>query len=134
MILPLIALLASIQDAPRTPRQVVEAMFEAFNRHDAAAMARLYAPEARLTSSDFCAPRGAADVERTYRALFEAFPDIVDQVEIMVTEGQHVAVRFTAVSRATDMRLPIQATLRVRDGLIVEDHSIFDTGSKPCQD
>jgi ketosteroid isomerase-like protein len=130
MILPLLAWLAAPQD---TPRQVVEAMFAAFNRHDAAAIARLYAPDARLASSDFCSPRGGKDVERTYRALFAALPDIIDEVEIIVAEGEHVAVRFTAASAATDLRMPIQAMLRVRNGKIVEDDSVFDTAGQPCQ-
>lgn len=50
----------------RAPTEVVEAMFAAFNAHDARAIAKLYAPDARLTSSDFCAPRGQRDVVRTY--------------------------------------------------------------------
>ena len=130
MILPLLALLASPHE---TPRQVVEAMFAAFNRHDAAAMARLYAPDARLTASDFCAPRGGADVERTYRALFAALPDIADTVETILVEGDRVAVRFTATSAAANLRMPIHAMLRVRGGRIVEDDSVFDTGGKPCE-
>ena len=116
MILPFLALFAA--PPQETPRQIVEAMFAAFNRHDASAMAGLYAPDARLTSSDFCAPRGGKDVDRTYRALFEALPDIVDRIETMVVEGDRVAVRFTATSATADLRLPIQAMLRVRAGTI----------------
>lgn len=133
ILLSLALLVAPALEAPRTPRQTVEAMFAAFNRHDAAAIARLYVPDARLTSSDFCAPRSGKDVERTYRALFDALPDVIDRVETIVAEGDRVAVRFTATSAAADMRLPIHAILRVRDGLIIEDDSIFDTGGKPCE-
>lgn len=130
MILPLLILLAPPQE---TPRQTVEAMFAAFNRHDAAAMARLYTPDARLTSSDFCAPRTGRDVERTYRALFAALPDVTDRIETIVAQGDRVAVRFTAASTAANLRIPIQAMLRVRGGKIVEDDSVFDTGGKPCE-
>ena len=130
MILPLLLLLAPPQ---QTPRHVVEAMFEAFNRHDAPAMARLYAPDARLASSDFCAPRTGKQVERTYRALFEALPDVIDQIETIVAEGDHVAVRFTATSAAAGLRMPIQAMLRVEGGKITQDDSVFDTGGKPCE-
>lgn len=118
--------------APATPVQTVSAMFAAFNRHDPAAMARLYAPEARLTSPDFCAPRGLQDVRRTYQALFDAFPDLTDTVETMVSEGDRVAVRFTASSTSTGFRLPIMTFLTVRGGLIVEDNSLFDNGGRPC--
>lgn len=126
-------LLAGATPTPAAPRDVVTAMFAAFNRHDAAAMAKLYAPEANLTSPDFCAPRGRRDVERTYAALFTAYPDIRDDVQQMVVEGEVVAVRFVAVSRTGDLTLPIQAMIRVRNGLIVDDAAIFDTGGKPCE-
>lgn len=118
---------------PAGPREVVQAMFDAFNRHDVKAMARLYGPGARLTSPDFCKPRGKADVERTYAALFEAFPDLQDSVEVLIAEGDRVAVRFTAKSAAGNFTLPVQAMLRVEHGLIVEDDSVFDTGGKPCE-
>lgn len=119
--------------APQTPRVVVTAMFEAFNRHDVHAMAQLYAPDARLTSSDFCAARGRDDVVRTYDALFATYPDIRDQIETMVVEGDRVAVRFLATSRSRALAMPAQTMIRVRDGLIVEDHSIFDAGGGRCQ-
>lgn len=118
---------------PPAPRAVVTAMFEAFNRHDAQAMARLYAPDARLTSPDFCAARGRGDVVRTFGALFAAYPDIRDRIEVMVVERDRVAVRFVATSRSGGLTMPIQAIIRVRDGLIVEDNSVFDTGGEPCQ-
>lgn len=132
MIAQLLVALAATQEPP-PPRAVVSAMFEAFNRHDAEAMARLYAPDARLTSPDYCSPRGRKDVVRSYRALFEQFPDIRDEAETIVAEGELVAVRFTAVSRKGGLSLPIQAMLRVRDGLIVSDDAVFDAGGKPCE-
>ena len=118
---------------PSTPREVVSAMFDAFNRHDAATLQRLYAPDARLTSPDFCSPRGRADVVRTYAALFTEFPDIRDTVQDLVVEGDRIAVRFVATSRTHDLALPIQAMIQVRDGLIVRDDALFDTGGRPCQ-
>jgi ketosteroid isomerase-like protein len=60
--------------AQPSPRAVVEGMFAAFNRNDVAALEAYYAEDARLTSSDFCAPRvGKAGVRRTYDALFKTF-------------------------------------------------------------
>ena len=118
--------------ASRAPEAVVRAMFDAFNRHDAQTMQRLYSSDARLTSSDFCAPRGKADIRRTYDALFSAFPDIHDTVEILVSEGDRVAVRFTATSQRGNLKLPIHTFLRVRNGLIAEDDSVFDAGGRPC--
>jgi len=116
------------------PKAVVSSMFEAFNRHDAADMAKLYAEDARLTSPDFCSPRGHGDVVRTYQALFTTFPDIRDVIDRMIAEEDHVAVRFHAemmqAGHVTDM--PIVTFLRVRHGRIVEDDTLFDNRGRPC--
>jgi ketosteroid isomerase-like protein len=119
--------------APNTPEAVVQAMFAAFNRHDAAAMKLMYSEDARLTSSDFCHARGRSDVTRTYEALFQAFPDIHDDVATIVTQGDRVAVRFTASSKRGGMSMTIHTFLRVRDGRIVEDDSVFDAGGRACE-
>jgi hypothetical protein len=66
------------------PAAIIDKLFDAFNRHDVAALQTLYAPNARLTSSDFCKPRTGVDVARTYGALFRAFPDIRDDVDAIV--------------------------------------------------
>jgi ketosteroid isomerase-like protein len=121
------------QAAARSPEEVVGGMFAAFNRHDAAAMELMYSPDARLTSSDFCRTRGRSDVRRTYEALFRAYPDIHDEVTTIVSEGDRVAVRFTAVSTRSRMALTIHTFLKVRDGRIVEDDSVFDAGGRPCE-
>lgn len=117
----------------RSPDTVVRAMFESFNNHDARSMQALYAQNARLSSSDFCGPRGRSDVLRTYESLFRNFPDIHDSVETLISQGDVVAVRFVATSRTGNMTLLIHAFLRVRDGLIVSDDSVFDNGGRRCE-
>jgi ketosteroid isomerase-like protein len=116
------------------PRDVVRSMFDAFNRHDAAAMAALYAADARLSSPDFCSLRGKNDVERTYNDLFKAFPDIRDDIDSMIANEDRVAVRFTARSSAGSepLALRIMTFLTVRDGHITQDDSLFDTKGRPC--
>jgi len=42
-------------------------------------------------------------------------------------------VRFVAASRSGRLTIPIQAMIRVREGRIVRDDLIFDTGGKACQ-
>ena len=128
-------LVGSAHGSP-SPRAVVRAMFDAFNRHDAAAMARLYASDARLASSDFCAVRtGPNEVLRTYRELFAAFPDIRDDVISIVIDGDQAAVRFTSSSDAPEhkFRLELMTYFRFGDRLIVEDDTIFDTQGRPCE-
>ncbi|WP_130618182.1 nuclear transport factor 2 family protein [Dyella amyloliquefaciens] len=119
-----------------TPQTVVRAMFDAFNRHDAMGMAVLYAEDARLSSSDFCTVRmGRAGVVRTYRALFERLPDIHDEVQDVLIDGDRVAVRFVARSGqgAGSLALPIATFLVVEQGLIRSDDSLFDNAGHPCE-
>lgn len=128
----LLSVLLAMAQPAGASGDVVRQMFAAFNAHDAKAMARLYTPDAVLASPDFCADRTGADVERTYRALFEAFPDVNDAVETLVSDGEIVAVRFVATSAATKFKLPIATFLKIRAGRIVEDRSYFDNGGRPC--
>jgi len=131
LVVMVIALTAAAM--PPSPRATVEAMFAAFNRHDATAMATLYSVDAMLNSSDFCAPRnGPAEVKRTYEALFQAFPDIRDEGMTFVTEGERVAVQFLARSAQGQLNLPIGAFLVVRNGRIVSDEAYFNAGATPC--
>ena len=88
--------------APMTtsPRDTVAAKFAAVNRHAIAEIVEFYAADARLIASDFCAARqGRADVERTYRAIFDAVPDVIADVQEYVVEGERVAVRLIVRSR-----------------------------------
>nr|WP_199041112.1 nuclear transport factor 2 family protein [Dyella sp. ASV24] len=117
------------------PEAVVLAMFDAFNRHDADGLARLYANDAQLASSDFCHPRsGRAEVARTYRELFAEFPDIHDEIEQIVAQDDRVAVRFVARGGegARSLSLPISTFIVVKQGEIHSDISTFDTGGRPC--
>jgi len=129
-------LLASSMTVANSPRSVVEELFRAFNRHDVSALQALYAPDARLTSSDFCKARTGADVARTYAALFRAFPDIRDEVISIVVDGDQAAVRFmtSGVTEGNEFHFELMTFLRFRDGRIVEDATIFDTKGRPCED
>lgn len=117
-------------------RAVVEAVFEAFNRHDAAGMAALYAPDATLTTSDYCAPlQGRAAIERLHAELFAAVPDIQDEVLEYYVERNSVAVRFVSRSDIPDraFEMNIADFFEVRDGLVVSDITIFNAGRR-CQE
>jgi len=116
-------------------RAVVEAKFAAVNRHDIAGIVALYAPEAEITASDFCAPRhGHADVERIYRGIFAAIPDAVADVESYVAEGDRVAVRFVVRGHfgSTAVAIPIMNFFTVENGRITRDDGIFDNGGRAC--
>lgn len=126
--------LVLVSDAPaHTPAQTVDALFATFNAHDVDALEALYAPDAALTSPDFCAPRSRDDIRRTYGGLFEAMPDIRDDVESVVIQGDRGAVHFRSRSEAAGLDLEIMTFFRFEDGLIVEDHTVFDAGGRPCE-
>ena len=133
-ILPLWLAAAGAAGAAETrPEAVVRAKFAAVNRRDLAGVIASYAPQARLTASNFCAPReGLAEVERTYRALFAALPDQAVTLDEVVTQGGTVAVRFRVRSAAAGMEVPIADFFTVRDGLIERDDGLFDNGGRPC--
>jgi len=128
-------MLASAMSVPTSPRAIVEELFRAFNRHDVPALQALYAPDARLTSSDFCKPRTGADVARTYAALFRAFPGIRDEVISIVVDGDQAAVRFRSsnATEGNELHLELMTFFRFKDGRIVEDATIFDTQGRPCE-
>jgi ketosteroid isomerase-like protein len=116
-------------------RAVIEAKFAAVNRHDIAEVVRLYAPNAQVTASNFCAPRhGRADVQRTYQSIFERYPDVVADVHEYFVQGDRVAVRFTVRSQlpGKSVDVPIANFFTVRNGLIESDDGVFDTGGRPC--
>src|SRR4051812_34058937 len=71
---------ATMAESP-TAHEVIRQLFNAFNRHDAAAMAALYDDRVTMTSTGFCQPRhGKAEAMRTYQALFDALPGVQDAI------------------------------------------------------
>ena len=115
-----------------SPAVLVSKLFDSFNRHDVTALQALYAPDARLTSSDFCKPRTGADVTRTYRELFRAFPNIRDDVESIIIQGDRAAVRF--ISSSGVFRLELMTFFRFSGGRIIEDDTTFDTRGRACEE
>ena len=128
-------LLAAGLAAELNPRAQIDALFAAFNRHDLAALQSLYLADARLTSSDFCAPRTARDVPRTYGALFATFPDIRDEVDTVIIEGSRAAVRFVSHSEVPGraFRLTLVTLFEFKSGKIAADETTFDPGGRACE-
>ncbi|MEM9384494.1 MAG: nuclear transport factor 2 family protein [Pseudomonadota bacterium] len=131
------ALMASAAATATAPsnKEIVDAMFEAFNAHDVTALKTFYTEDARVFSPEHCGPTiGAQAIAANYAALFEQIPDVHDQVEVVVAEGDRVAVMFTASSElpGAAFRLPIAAMLRFEDGKVVEDRVFYETDT-PAQ-
>jgi ketosteroid isomerase-like protein len=131
---PILAMTAALSIATN-PRALIDQLFQAFNRHDVPALVALYAPDARLMSSDFCKLRSGADVARTYEEIFRAFPDIRDDVISVVIDGDQASVRFVASSRSPGNRFhfELMTFFRFSAGRIIEDDTVFDAMGQPCE-
>jgi len=130
-----LAVLAACSTTPRVSdaRDVVAGLFEAFNRHDVAAMRALYAPDAVHISPAFCSPkRGPDEIASVYQGLFTSLPDVHDEVVQILAEGEHAAVRFIARSKALPQPLLLAAFIQVRDGRIVREETFYDVPG-PCR-
>ncbi len=116
-------------------RRVLAARFETFNRHDLDGLVALYAPNAILTSPGFCHDRvGREGARKAYTDLFQAVPDISDEVTLAVIDRDHIAVRFIARSTrpGAAFAAPIANFLTLNHGLIVRDDALYDARGRPC--
>ena len=126
---------AAEQTTAASSKAVLETRFAAFNRHDLDAIVALYAPDAVLISPGFCADRsGPEGARRTYGELFQAFPDITDEVTASVIDDDHIAVQFTVhVGKpSAGFSAPIANFLTLEHGLIKRDVTYFDPKGRPC--
>jgi ketosteroid isomerase-like protein len=128
---------ANTRASELSARTILEKRIAAVARHDLEAIVALYAPDAVETSPGFCSDRTGADgVRRTYDELFQAYPNIADDVVAYVVDGHHVAVQFVARVRRADgslvFEVPIANFLTVEHGRITRDDTYFDTRGRPC--
>ncbi|MEJ8801869.1 nuclear transport factor 2 family protein [Pontibacter sp. H249] len=131
---------ATITTQPQTV-QVMQQMFEAFNKHDLEAMAALYADDAVFTSPEMIEPKkGKAAVAEIYGPLFEMAPDVQDEVKHYIYNGKdEIAVEFLSKGtvenigpndpphmKGKEFELKIFCRLKVKDGKIIEDVTYYD--------
>jgi ketosteroid isomerase-like protein len=116
--------------AERTPdaRQVdvVRRKFSAFNQHDALAIQRLYATDARLHSPDYPDLAGNQSIAETYRRIFTAIPDARDDVKVLEAGSERMYVQFVLsghMAGAADRPISVRiiSVCRVKEGRILED-------------
>ena len=135
-----VALLVVLAGCANLPSQspaksVVEAKFDAVNRHSIDDVEKLYASFASITAPNFCAPRhGREDVRRIYQDLFATFPDIHAEIQEYLVQGDRVAVRYLVHlgPSGNGFVVPIFNLFTVRDGLITTDDGMFDNGGRKC--
>lgn len=122
----------ALADTARAPTndQVIEALFEAFNDHDVARIRDFYTDDAVVYSPEACEPTVGPDaIAAGYAEMFQQIPDVHDELTLVVSEGDRVAVTFTATGTVEgySFELPIAAFLQMEDGKIKEDRVYFDT-------
>jgi ketosteroid isomerase-like protein len=113
------------------PIYTVQKKFDAFNRHDAAAIREIYASHATLHSPDYPSLEGNAPIADTYRKLFDAIPDAKDNLELLETSANHVYAQFVLTGHwngAQDKPLKVRiiSVYAIKDGRIVEDSTYYD--------
>jgi len=125
---------ASAEDNSEETRQIVVALFEAFNQHDVEALVELYSQDSRIVSPGDIEPRiGHEVVREIYRGHFDNIPGVHDAVQNIVAEGDRAAVEFIATwEQPTEEDPGARGSLRiatfitVRNGKIAEDITYYD--------
>jgi len=124
----------------RSPRQVVTAFYEAFNRHDVEALAALYAEDAvnhQMPSEPVC---GREAIRQGFVEAFAAVPDMGCKVVNVMADGEWGAAEWEGwgTSRAPDgkarpYRMNGCGFFQVRGGLVVLQRGYWDSATMARQ-
>lgn len=113
------------------PVKTVELKFEAFNRHDAAAIETLYASDAILRSPDYPELVGNSKIADTYRWIFDAIPDAKDSIVSIDSTENRVYVQFVLSGHMKDaghkpISVRIMSVYTIKDHRVVSDSTYYD--------
>ena len=123
-------------------RDIVMALFEAFNAQDLDAVMALYHPDVAKINPDHPGPRVGREVVREiYSSIFQEMPGVQDIVRRIIAEGDQAAVEFTASwslpgedGTSMEQELHIAAFIKIKDGRIIEDVTYYDRSPLPRAD
>lgn len=117
---------------------LIERRTDAMNRHDVAAVGEVYAVDCRVESPMAASTVvGRHAVSKVTRALFDAFPDLRFEPDIVLIEGSSVAVSGWLSGTYTGgfmglapsgkpVRLPLVTISTAADGQIVTERRVYD--------
>ena len=133
---------AGEEDSTTETRDIVIALFEAFNAHDLDAILVLYHPDIAKINPDHPEPRVGKEVVREiYSNIFQELPGVQDTVRRIIAEGDQAAVEFTASwsmpgedGTPVNPELNIAAFMKIKDGRIIEDVTYYDRSPLPRAD
>jgi hypothetical protein len=109
----------------------VRLKFDAFNRHDVAAIEGIYSSAASLHSPDYPNLVGNKSIADTYRKLFDAIPDAKDNLELLEATANHVYAQFVLTghlngAQEKPISVRIISVYAVKDARIVDDSTYYD--------
>ena len=110
---------------------------DGWRAHDASALAALHDPRGVVVSPTGGVLEGTAEIERVYRLMFSAFPDLTTHVDTSLIDGDRAVqiFRFSGTHSgdffglaATGRRAEVTVAfvLTFADGRIVEERRIYD--------
>jgi steroid delta-isomerase-like uncharacterized protein len=116
---------------------VTQAMQRAWNTRDPAALASVHSDEGVVHSPMFGEVHGRAEIERTYREMFQKFQDWTWESGDLIIDGDRCAQLFTATAchsselfgvAPTQRRFRVQGVLvfEFRDGKIAVERRLYD--------
>jgi ketosteroid isomerase-like protein len=113
------------------PIKTVRLKFEAFDRHDVAAIENIYAADATLRSPDYPDLKGNSRIADTYRRVFDAIADAKDNVESLDRSGDKVYAQFVLTGHlksAADKPVSVRilSVYTVKGGHIIGDSTYYD--------
>ena len=113
------------------PIKIVQAKFDAFNRHDVSVIESLFAADATLQSPDYPHLVGNSKISLTYRQLFDAIPDAKDTVVLLDRVLNRVYAQFVlsghlkgAENKVVTVR--ILSVYTIENQRIVSDTTYYD--------
>ena len=109
----------------------------AWRARDAAALASLHDPNGVVISPTGGVLEGRAEIERVYRLLFSAFPDLATHadaslidgdraVQVLRFSGTHAGDFFGLAATGRHMEVTTAFVLTLANGQILEERRIYD--------
>lgn len=126
------------QEQGLTARDVVKALYEAYNRHDSEAAAALYAPDGEHEDVAYGHPRrGREAIAGGLQRFFKAFPDVHWEVQDNLGNSDRAAARYVLTGtlqsdlgsvRADGQRMELRGVqiLEMSSGLIQRTEDYWD--------
>jgi predicted ester cyclase len=109
----------------------------AWNAHDVSTLASLHDEHGVVVSPTGGVLEGRAEIERVYRLMFSAFPDVTTHadtslidgdraVQVFRFSGTHAGEFFGLAATGRRVEVTMACVLTVADHLIVEERRIYD--------